>query len=112
MRVLHVIAKRKYKRVSINVSKRYEKKKKETHLNAENFILSHSARFLPPLSLASKQIGHKPALSLPTPLTKRGVYKSSTVRGELKCPPPGGGAGCVYLIKCIHSQQRSKESLS
>lgn len=58
------------------------------HLNAENFIASHTFLPSPPRCGASTQIGQSPTLSLPFPLTKRGVYRSNASRGALY-PPPG-----------------------
>ena len=74
------------------------------HLNAENFIDSHTFFPSPPLAVGSKQIGHSPTYSpsfihftgdihnwrrtfvVPFPFTKRGVYRSSSSRGGLGVP--------------------------
>lgn len=117
MRVLHMIASRdKYlvrlgrgllaklcNRINIEIARHIEKK--PYHLNALNFIDSHTFLPSPPLDGGSTQMGQSPTYHAtrefvlaqqaiakrtfvaPRPLTNRGVYRSKGERGALGVAP-------------------------
>jgi len=76
---------------------------KTHYLKAETSLRATISCLHPPRLGSSMQIGHRPTFSVPFPLTKRGVYRSSGERGGLYVPP-----GC-WTLNSVHGDLEGLE---